>query len=63
MASRRSSGLVGAARNIGRQAHAIHLGQIFAGLFDNHVGDQHAVGAGCGGIVGKAAEAVAQDRD
>ena len=45
-----------------RKVHAAHLGQVFAGLFDNHVGGQHAVDAGCSGIVGKFAQAVAQNR-
>ncbi len=44
-----------------RKTHAIHLGQVFAGLFDNHVGDQHAIGAGRGRVIGKACQTVAQN--
>ncbi len=53
MASSRASGLVGAARKIGARSTRSHLGQIFGGLFDDHVGGQHAIRAGCLGIIGK----------
>ncbi len=36
-----------------RKLHALHLGQVLAGLFDNQVDHQHAVRAGRGRIVGK----------
>ena len=45
-----------------RKVHAAHLAQILARLFDNHVGGQHAIHAGRRGIVGKLAQAIAQNR-
>ncbi len=45
-----------------RKPHPRQLGQILARLFHNHVGHQHAVGAGRRCIVGKPAQAVAQNR-
>ena len=62
MASRRSSGLVGAARKIGARFGAFHFGQILAGFFHNHVSDQNTIRAGCGRIVGKSRKPVAQNR-
>ncbi len=44
-----------------RQSHAIHFSQVLGGFFDNHVDDQHAIGAGCGRVIGKARQPVAQN--
>ena len=37
-----------------RKTHAVHLDQEFVRLFNDHVNHQHAIGAGCRRIIGKA---------
>ena len=44
-----------------RETHAIHFGEVLGGLFDNHVGGEHAVNAGGLGIVSEFAQAIAED--
>ena len=44
-----------------REIDAGHFGEILRGLFDNHVGDEHAVDAGGFGIVGEFVQTVAED--
>ena len=46
MRSRRASGLVGAARKIGRQVMTVEGFEVFTGFFNDHVGDEDAVDAG-----------------